>query len=140
MPAYFRQPEDKAYRLVYISVSNVPSFQNFTEENKTVNYPNQDVVLEILRKDGTTKLIYSGEPSVAHYSMSRDTITVSPEVPTARLWVRRRDGKGIPYKLPAIPAGREGTVGFWIPAGTADLELVGDPYFEKVYPTLTTSN
>lgn len=139
MAVYTRQPEDKAYRLVHISVSNVPSFQDFSDKNQ-VNYQSPDVVLEILREDGTTMLLYSGEPGVAHYSIGGDTITVSPEVPTARLWIRRRDGKGIAYKLPAIPAGREGTVGFWIPAGTADLELVGDPYFEKAYPTLTPSN
>ena len=134
MAEYTRTNRDKAYRKVNITATANPKFVDFKEPGEVVNYPNMAVVLEVLHYDGTTELYYEGaQGSVANKAGSPDTFGIISNVPTARLWVCRTDGTGIPYKIPENLPQKDGLALVLVPAGTRDMEIVGDKYFEKVY-------
>lgn len=134
MPVYTKQNRDKAYRKVTITASANPKFVDFKEPGEQVPYPNVAVVLEVLHHDGTTELYYEGAQGSATYKASGpDKFEIHNAVPVTRLWVRRTDGTGIPYKIPDNLPQKNGLAQVQVPAGTHEMEIVGDKYFEKVY-------
>ena len=134
MPNYTIKNRDKAYRKVTITASANPKFVDFKEPGEVVPYPNTSVVLEVLHHDGTTELYYEGAQGTATYkAVGPDKFGINSNVPTTRLWVTRTDGTGIPYKIPENLPQKDGLALVLVPAGTHDMEIVGDKYFEKVY-------
>lgn len=134
MAQYTRKPGDKAYRRVNITAAGTPQFTEFTMAGELVSYPDVAVVLEVLRDDGTTHLYYDRDPAPASCkAIGGDSFCISKGVPTERLWIRRVDGTGIPYKVPGGLALKDGMPVFKVPCGTANMEICGDQYFEKVY-------
>lgn len=134
MAQYTRKPGDKAYRKVSITAAGTPRFTDFVVSGELISYPDVAVVLEVLRDDGTTKLYYDRDPAPASCkAITMDTFCISQGVPTERLWIRRSDGTGIPYKVPSGLKLQNGLPVFQVPCGTANMEVCGDQYFEKVY-------
>lgn len=133
MPSYIRRTGDKSFRKVSIQSGAIPRFTEFTGPGEAVQYLSTQVV-EILREDGTTALFHDGAPEIANYSTSGvDKFLMSQAIPRERLWVRRSDGTGIPYKVPADLELVGGNVTLQIPCGVGGMELYGDKYFEMVY-------
>lgn len=133
MPSYIRRTGDKAFRKVSIQSGITPKFTDFTGPGEAVQYlPMQ--VIEILRDDGTTALFHDGSAEIANYSAGGvDRFIMRQNIPRDRLWVRRADGSGIPYKVPADLEVVGGNVVLQIPAGVSGMELCGDKYFEMIY-------
>ena len=131
---YVRKAGDVAFRKVSLSATRVGNFEEFTTPGQTVNYPDTAVVLEVSREDGTTELYYDGPTTVETYVDFNSTdFRMTASIPTARLWVRRQDGTGIPYKVPSdLKEEEKGLVSIHIPGGIRGMELFGDKYFEKV--------
>ncbi len=134
MAQYTRRVGDKAYRKVNITVPNEPKFTDFSIGGECVNYPDREVVLEVLRENGSTELYYQGTQAVFNYRKpGADTIRIPKDVPTARLWIRRLDGTGILYKIPSQLPVEDTAKVFRIPGGVSNVEVVGDKYFAMVY-------
>jgi hypothetical protein len=66
------------------------------------------------------------KPDDHKFAMNKDT-------PTERLWVRRVDGMGIPYKVPTGLPVENGRIEFQVADDVKKLELFGDQYFEKIF-------
>ena len=133
MAKYIRKSGDKAYRRVSVTSTALPRFEDFSVEGQLVNYPDTGVVLEILREDGSTELFYQGPRAMAQYVTLGTEIRMSQDVPTERLWIRRADGVGVPYKVPSDLPKNSGLISFYVPGGAQKMELYGDKYFEKIY-------
>lgn len=134
MATYIRQPNDKAYRKVNITVAANPKFTDFKEASEPVSYSDTAVVLEILRNDGTTYLHYEGAVGQATYKVNgTDKFSMGSGLPIARLWIRKTDGSGIMYKIPGNLPEVERCVEILVPFGVHNVEIVGDKYFDKIY-------
>lgn len=134
MATYERKEREKAYRRVNITAAANPKFTDFNEPGELVSYPDAAVVLEVLREDGTTELHYNGAVGTATYKAGgTNQFLMSKSVPITRLWVRKSDGTGIPYKIPAGLPEKDGLMEVLVPCGTLEMEIVGDKYFEMVY-------
>lgn len=128
---YTRRPGDKAYRKVNITVSGIGKFQEFAED--VVHYPDTAVVLEVLREDGSTQLFYDGSmKSDTYVASNANTFRLSASVPTSHLWLQKKDGTGIPYKVPSDLPKEDNLVSVRVPGGVNGWELVGDRYFAKI--------
>ncbi len=134
MAQYTRKAGDKAYRKVNITVSSEPQFTDFSIGGECVSYPDKEVVLEVLRENGSTELHYQGSrATLAYLKAGADTIRILKDVPTARLWIRRVDGTGILYKVPSQLPVEDTAKVLRVPGGVANVELVGDKYLNMVY-------
>lgn len=134
MAIYTRKENDKAYRRINIAVAANPKFTEFNEAGEQVGYPDTAVVLEVLRNDGSTELYYDGAVGSATYKADGiDKFCMNNYVPISRLWVRRSDGTGIPYKIPGNLPEKDGLVTVLVPFGVHNAEIAGDKYFEKIY-------
>ena len=90
---------DRRYRIVYLTSGAVGEFQEF--DSGKVTYPAQKSVLEILDASGETRIVYEAERDVVSLSViSQNEIAIAAHIPTQRLWVRPKNGKGICYKVP----------------------------------------
>lgn len=133
MPNYVRRNGDLKYRKVSIQNTAIPSYTEFTGPGESVSY-SEVQVLEVLREDGTTQLYYDGGAQLASYSpRGLDVFVLSHGIPRARLWMRRSDGTGIHYKVPAELPKVGANVEFRVPSGVRNMELFGDKYLEMVY-------
>lgn len=133
MSSYVRRSGDKKYRKVSIVKVEDVRYQDFVSLGESVAYSDIQV-LEVLREDGTTELFHEGGVETANYTYNNmDRFLIGKNVPLARVWVRRTDGTGIPYKVPnELPLMGNSAV-FKVPGGVQGLELFGDKYFEMVY-------
>lgn len=131
--SYCRKPDDMSFRKIHIAASGIGKFEDFGAANQTIYYPDVGCVLEVKRKDGSTELFYDGPTvRVTYIAISADCFRMG-SMPMERLWVRKADGTGIPYKVPAIPPDENNQITFRIPGGVSGMELYGDPYLEKIY-------
>lgn len=134
MARYTVKHGDKAYRKVNIRSTVVPKYEDVPEVGQVVNYPDNLVVLEVLRNDGTSEIYYDGPTfSLRHINAGTNIIAMDKDIPTERLWIRGTDGTGIPYKVPTNLPVIDGRIEFYVPYGAQRAELFGDKYFEKVY-------
>lgn len=133
MPSYVRRSGDKKYRKVSIQSEVVPGYQDFTAPGEAVQYTDFQVV-EILREDSTTELFHEGGVETANYAYGgTDRFLIGKNIPLARVWMRRTDGTGIPYKVPNELPSKGTSAEFKVPGGVQGMELFGDKYFEMVY-------
>ena len=129
---YRKLETDRRYRIVYLTSSAVGEFQEF--DSGKVTYPAQKSVLEILDASGETRIVYEAERDVVSLSViSQNEIAIAAHIPTQRLWVRPKNGKGICYKVPGALKVVENKTRIWIPAGVSKTELIGDRYFNAAY-------
>ena len=121
------------YRKVSIQTDMVPLYQEFETPDDVVQYTDLQV-LEILRDNGTEKMIHEKGVEIVNYTVKAvDTLAIPSGLPLARMWVRRSDGIGIPYKVPnGLPA-TGSTVEIQIPSDVREMEPCGDKYFSVVY-------
>lgn len=133
MASYIRRTDDVKYRKVSIKSAIIPVFEEFTGVAEAVQYTDLQVV-EVLRKDGSTALFHESGVEVASYSPGGpDRFLISQNIPRERIWMRRTDGTGIPYKVPNELPVKGNSVEFRVPCGVQGMELFGDKYFEMVY-------
>lgn len=136
-----RRPQDKAYRQVSLYSSEVPGFREFTGERQLVNFRENEQILEVELYDGTTELLCGNfTPVTIYYGFTNgNTVWIGcaekPDIlpiVTARIWLRK-DTDEVAYKVP-VGLKKEGTrCTFQIPAGTSNVELFGDKYFQQVF-------
>lgn len=132
MPKYSRQENDREYRVVYPSAKLNPELTEFTAAAQIVNYP-ENAVLEVVKSDGSLHLHYNGPVVSIIYSTDDKVVRIGAQVPINRLWLRRADGIGICYKVPAELPVIDGCREVLIPEGTDNIELFLDPYAAKAY-------
>lgn len=133
MPSYIRRSGDKKYRKVSIQSEILPTFKDFTSPGEAVQYTDFQVV-EVERMDGTTELYHEGGTEAASYTPGgADRFLLNKNIPLARVWMRRTDGTGIPYKVPMELPVKGSSAEFRVPCGVQGMELFGDKYFEMVY-------
>ena len=128
--AYLKIGNDVSFRNVSLTVEKEPAFTNFTSSSEN---PKANCVLEIRKSDGTTVIEYEGDRIAVCVNRKDKYILLPKSLPTARLWVRRRDGGGIAYKVPADLEIQDESKVLEIPAGSAEVEVFGDKYFSAVY-------
>lgn len=134
MAQYISKNGDVAFRKVNVAASAEPRFENFAFVGQEINYPDQMVVLEVLRQDGKTELIYEGPRITAAWRLDGpDRIQIQQNVPRERLWLRNRDSAMILYKVPVQLPQRDMLVTMQVPCGTHNMELCADRYFERIY-------
>jgi hypothetical protein len=133
MANYRRNSGDSMYRTVSIQTDMIPPYQNFETSDDVVQYTDMQI-LEILRENGTEKMIYEKGVEIVNYTVKTvDKLTIPSGIPLARMWVRRSDGIGIPYKVPnGLPAAGS-TVDIQISSDAREMEPCGDKYFSMVY-------
>lgn len=133
MANYVRKSGDLKYRKINLESEGIPQFKEFTALGESISYTDKQV-MEILEENGATKLYYANGAMVATYTYGGvDRILIGSDIPLERVWMRRIDGTGIPYKVPAGLIGKGGSVEFRVPCGVQGMELFGDKYFEMVY-------
>lgn len=131
---YNRAKDDTAYRKVNVNSELTPAFQPFGKEEWSVSYPDT-VLLEIQQSDGNVHFAPHELPTLVGYKDNgKNAFWLPSNIPTERLWLRRRDGTGIWYKVPSgLPKGSYGEVSIPVPGGVQEWELAGDRYFEELY-------
>lgn len=133
MPSYVRRSGDKKFRKVSIQSEVIPQYQDFSAPGESVSYTDFQV-LEVLRENGTTELYHEGGVETANYAYSgMNGFLIGKNIPLARIWARRSDGLGIPYKVPCELPVKGNSVEFRISGSVQGMELFGDKYFEMVY-------
>lgn len=133
MPNYVRRTGDVKFRKVSVLEAELPGYQVFTAPGESVQYKDFQVV-EVLRDDGTTHLFHEpGVVKVNYTAISLNRFLIDKNVPLARVWMRRNDGTGIEYKVPAALPVVGNSVEVRVPSGVQDMELFGDKYFQMVY-------
>lgn len=134
MPNYNRHDGDMKYRKVTVlEDKQLPEFKDFTGPGESVQYMDYQV-LEVLCADGTRKLIH--DPGVVKVNATpggANKFLLDKNIPLARVWIRRSDGTGIPYKVPTDLPVKGNSMEFRVPGGVQEMELFGDEYFEKVF-------
>ena len=128
--AYLKKGNDVSFRNVSLTAEKEPAFTNFTSSNEN---PRPNCVLEIRKADGTTVIEYEGERIAVGVTRKDKCILLPKFLPTARLWVRERNGSGIAYKVPRDLEIQDESQVFEIPAGSKEVEVFGDKYFSAVY-------
>ena len=135
MANYTKKQKDKQYRKVSIASETMPPFKDFAGPADTIQYTDGQV-LEVVDENGCVKLYHEdGVESVSYTTGGQDKLLISRTVPLARVWMRKADGSGIPYKVPIDlpPNASGGSVELKVPGGVQSVELYGDQYFEMVY-------
>lgn len=133
MPSYVRRSGDAKYRKVSIQSEVIPAYNDFTAPGETVQYTDFQV-LEVQRLDGTTELFHEGGVETANYAYGgADRFLIGKNIPLARVWVRRTDGLGIPYKVPCELPAKGNSAEFKVSGSVQGMELFGDKYFEMIY-------
>ena len=126
---YYKQDDDKQFRVVNITQTNVGKFQKFDTEK--IDYP-ASCVIEVEKEDGTTRIEYGQTRQVVNVVIYGDCLHIPAHIPIARLWVRDRENPGMHYKVPELK--KDGTIALMlILGGPKNVELVGDQYFEAIY-------
>lgn len=134
---YTRNEGDISFRKVSVAAPNVGKFEDFQTRDQTVSYSDIGFVLEVMREDGSTELIYDGMTAEVSYRTEGNNIRIN-QVPMDRIWLRKNGRNGMVYKAPKVRPNADGSIVIHIPGGTSDIELVGDKYFEKVYTLKAT--
>lgn len=133
MPSYIRRNGDVKYRKVSIQSEILPQYKEFTSAGESVQYTDFQV-LEVLRENGTSELFHEGGVETASYAPGGpDRFLLGKNIPLVRVWMRRSDGTGIPYKVPTELPVKGSSVEFRVPCGIQGMELFGDRYFEMIY-------
>lgn len=133
MPSYVRRNGDVKYRKVNIQSEVLPQFKEFTSLGESVQYTDFQV-LEVLRENDTTELFHEGGVETANYAPGGlDRFLLNKNIPLARVWMRRSDGTGIPYKVPVELPVKGNSMELRVPGGVQGMELFGDKYFEMVF-------
>lgn len=132
---YIRQADDKAYRIVSLTVSGVPPFTAFTIPEQTISI-NDSYVLEIEKEDGQSVIAGPDQRTVVRYTVvDAKRISIPASLPYARLWARHCAHPLPRYKVPlrlfAEPANNRVLMLF--AGGAQNIILFGDKYFEAVY-------
>lgn len=126
---YYKQVDDKQYRVVNVAKTNVGRFQPFDTDK--IDYP-ASCVIEIEKEDGTTRIEFGQTRQIVNVVNFGDNMHIPAHIPIARLWVRDRENPGMHYKVPELK--KDGTIALMlIPGGSQNVELVGDQYFEAIY-------
>lgn len=126
---YFKQSDDKQFRVVNIAQTNVGKFQKFDTDK--IDYP-ASCVIEVEKEDGTTRIEYGQTRQVVNVVIYGDCLHIPAHIPTARLWIREKDNPSMYYKVPE-PQKKDTIALILVPGGPQNVELVGDQYFDAVY-------
>lgn len=133
MAKYIAKEKDQGFRKVNIRAVKLPNYEKIEEPGQVISYPDQFVVLEVLKEDGSSELFYDGPKMELKHAVELDKIVMGIDAPLERLWVRRKDGEGICFKVPEDLPETEGRIEMVIPGEAKSMELFGDPYCRKVY-------
>lgn len=131
MMQYFKKEDDLKFRRV--NPANLQEEDNFTEfpSEGYVEY-HDALVLEVLCRDGTTHIEYGGEKQSECVEVDGNCLFFSKDLPKARLWLQDISS-GMRYKVPMSLPEKGGYSYVRVPGGPSNVQLCGDPYFEKVY-------
>lgn len=140
MAQHTRRPNDKAFRRIPLYGTGMPKFEPFTTAGQSINYNENEQVLEIQTEDNTTECFCGNRTPVAvYYGVSGSQVWLSyaqdPGLAArcaARIWLRKKGG-GVEYKVPSDLKVENAKCCFDIPAGARDIELVGDKYFALAF-------
>ena len=131
---YDRKPEDIKYRIVNVTSPTMTEFVSFSKSNVEV----RGAVLEVLKADGSTEIVYDGQRYDIRYGIYENKFYIPKSLSPARLWVRAIDGTGIWYKVPMQLETQDDRAYILMAGGTEHLELCGDEYFEAMYRLIRT--
>lgn len=123
---YIKKEEDVRCRTVNPSTLEEEAFHDCPDR---VEYP-EGLVLEVQREDGTTHIEYAKAKQSIPVKREGSCLYFRADLPRARLWIRKN---GVCYKVPMELQVEGGYAYVWIPGGSSDVQLCGDPYFEAVY-------
>ena len=132
--AYTRQMNDKAFRRINLKTSYLPQFQPFCSAAQSLEYEEDDEVLEVQKADNSTVIINKpNRKMVVWQCVPPNRIDIPDNVPTAHLGICKPGCPNVRYMLPeSLPV-----VGRYkylvVPAGCANAELCGDDYFNAAY-------
>lgn len=132
MAKYIRQEDDIKYRCVYPNAAENRPFEDFTPQMQTVDC-DENAVLEVVKADGSSHLHYNGAVVTVEYRADGNKVRIGERVPVNRLWLRRKDGIGICYKVPAILPVVNGCREVLVSDGTDNVELFLDKYAAMAY-------
>lgn len=135
---YNKNPEDIKYRIINVTRSDVPEFVSFSKKEEKDGVEVRGAVLEVLKADGSTKIVYDGQRYDIRYGIYENKFYIPKSLSPARLWVRAIDGTGIWYKVPMQLETQDDRAYILMAGGTKHLELCGDEYFEAMYRLIRT--
>ena len=140
MPQFYnRAPDDLMFRKVFLfGDGSVPEYERFTSEGQRIQYEDSGYILEVLKSDGHSELIYERPiRNVAYGCIFNDPKSFwvnssESDFICARLWLCK-EGYSTQYKLPARLVRKNNLLTICVPGGTQGAFLVGDKYFNMAY-------